>query len=127
MLSDYLNKLPQGSIIAAAISDAITPNSEISEATFTALAAFGVQKMRQRNFRDSYAVIGVKGGDAVESYATSGAPSALITREFLNGRRPGNLVLQRKSLTFLFRQRLQLQNPISIWRLEWRHALICSF
>ncbi len=80
-MTEFLNKQPQGSIIAAGISDAISPNTEISDATFQAFEAFGAKQIRSRNFRDSYALIGVKGGDAVENYAVNGTVAA-TSREF---------------------------------------------
>jgi hypothetical protein len=117
MMAEYLNNQPQGSIIAAAIADAISPNTEITDATFKALEAFGAKSIRQRNFRDSYALIGVKGGDAVENYTTGGAPSAIITRDFQNSTHPQN-IMSELMVNECFRPRLQLQSSNPVWRLE---------
>lgn len=78
----FLNSQPTGTIMAAAVSDALCPAAQILNATHNALATYGVTQFKSTGYRYSYAVIGVKGGSAVENYTANGSPSAFLARTF---------------------------------------------
>lgn len=68
--------------MAAAVADALCAPTQILNATYNALATYGATQFKSTGYRYSYAIIGVKGGSAVENYTADGSPSAFLARNF---------------------------------------------
>lgn len=79
----FLNSQPTGTIIAAAVSNTLCNPSQITNDTHNALSAYGATVFRSTGYRNSYAIIGVKGGSALENYTTNGTPSEFLARNFI--------------------------------------------
>ena len=56
---EFLNKLANGTVVAIAVYDEAT--SSLSSAAFKAIESLGSEKIRQLQYRGSWAFIGVKG------------------------------------------------------------------
>jgi hypothetical protein len=80
---EFMNSQASGTIMAAAVYDATNFNAAMSSQYFTTMQAWGATGISDRDYRDSYAVIGVKGGTADERWSAAGeGPSEFVTRNF---------------------------------------------
>ncbi|MCP4704268.1 MAG: peptidoglycan DD-metalloendopeptidase family protein [candidate division Zixibacteria bacterium] len=94
-MATFINGLPNGRIVLAAVKD--DGSSNMTESAKLALESIGSAHCRDVGFRDSWAIIGVKGaaqGSVVEKYVprysgraviVSAAPSIFISDHFTEG------------------------------------------
>ena len=78
-MAQFLEMVGEGNIVLAAVNDEGASN--MSETAYRALETLGSAMCRQIRFRDSWALIGVKGaetGSVAESYKPSGSGEAVL-------------------------------------------------
>ena len=84
-LADYIDSLPEGSVVLAGIMDDGT--FHLTEKAYRALESIGSRYCRQVRFRDSWAIIGRKGapaGTVPEKWVPVGGGYAIVRDTLLN-------------------------------------------